>query len=190
MQLDLEEFSPCFLVASPQLLDPHFVKTVMLLIEYHDGGAVGIVINRPMEVTLGDVEAPDVAIDAVFHPDSVWYGGPVSQNHLLCLYESAGVQLDDATTITPNISLASSEHLLQGRHDGIPFPGEYRVMAGHAEWAPEQLSQELQSGSWLVIPCQEELIFSPNTDAVWKQALDILGVNPLTYHDTPAGEPN
>ncbi len=186
LQLNLEKFSPCFLVAAPQLRDPHFYHTVILLLEYHQDGAMGLVINRPLNVTLGSVQSPQATIDKIYQEDSLWYGGPLASDHILCLYEATPTAITGDTEVSRGIAVAAADSLLASTmQQRQPFPSAYRILAGHAGWQPQQLDEEIHAGTWLVAPIQPEMIFSNQPDNVWNAAMRRLGVNPMYYHDTP-----
>ncbi len=186
-QLDLEHFSPCFLVAAPQLRDPHFYRTVVLLIEYHADGATGLVINRPLNVTLSSVQSPEVIIAPGYQASSLWYGGPVSSDHILCLYETRPAPIPGDTDICDGIAIAASNALLASEEKTRPpFGGEFRILAGHAGWQAKQLDAEIHAGVWLVTPIHRPMVFSDHPDGVWQAAIRLFGIDPLHYHDIPS----
>lgn len=189
-QLSLEDFKPCFLISTPQLVDPHFHQTVLLLIEYHDEGAVGLVVNRPLNVTLGAVQAPKVDIAETYRESQLWYGGPISSDHILCLYATEGKLFEGDTDVAEGVAVASAEALLEETKDRPPFPGDFRIIVGHSGWVAGQLDEELREGSWLVAPLDAGMIFTTEPDNFWQAALKTLGIDPAHLHDAHTKTPS
>lgn len=190
MQLSFENFQPCLLIATPQLVDPHFHQTVMILVEYHDEGAVGLVVNRPLNVTLGSVQAPKIEIAKQYLNEQLWYGGPIGSDHILCLYATDDTPRSSDTAITQGVAIASADNLLEEAKDRDPFPGAYRILVGHAGWVAGQLDEELREGSWLVAPLDAKMIFTTEPDKFWHAAMQSIGVDPALYHDAPSKTPS
>lgn len=153
------------LVATPLLLDPNFVRTVLLLLEHGDDGAVGLVLNRPSETDVGEVlPAWDgLACD----PAVVFVGGPVSPDGAICLgrlpADSAGSDWSffDGQVSTIDLSLGPA---------GAPGAA-VRVFAGYAGWGREQLGVEIATGSWYVVDARVEDVFSAEPDDLWHDVL-------------------
>jgi putative transcriptional regulator len=153
------------LIAGATLPDPNFSRTVVLVCEHSDDGALGLVLNRPGELVVGE-SAPDLAEltggDAVI--DS---GGPVQPDALLVLAEfddldNAGIQIVD------NVGLVGESTSL----DELAFvTGRARVFAGYAGWGPGQLDAELEREDWFVEPAGIEDIFNPDAEALWARVL-------------------
>lgn len=168
-------------------MDPNFHQTVLLLMEFHDEGAMGLVINRPLSVTLGSVLADAVTLADDYSAAPLWFGGPVESNHILCLYDrSDHTPAPNDTVMGDGLALAPASVLLESADAPYQFPGPYRIIAGHAGWAPQQLDREIQEGAWLVAPLAVDLVFSPEPEKVWTTAFGRLGVNPAQYHDAPS----
>lgn len=184
MQLTLDPFRPCFLISTPQLRDPHFHQTVVLLLDYQAEGAFGVVINRPLNVTLGTVKANHVAIAPQYLKDRLWYGGPVHPNEVLCLFERHGTVISIGSTIGEDLALTPPAMLLADRQPATQFPGAYRLLVGHAGWSAQQLDQELQSGAWIVAPLYEDMVFATAPEQIWRAAFAKLGIHPGQYHNT------
>lgn len=179
--LDLRNFKPCILIAMPQLMEPHFHHTVVLLVEYHEGGALGLVMNRAINRTLGEVERPDSKVDERLHDRPVWYGGPVQMDNAMVVFEARDPQLVDALGdkvnalgdrlfITGNTSILTT-------HADLLAPTRFKVIAGHAGWTMEQLGNEIAQSAWLVAPLDKDLLYS-EPDSMWTRAVRSLGVDP------------
>lgn len=183
MQLSLNDFKACLLVATPRLMDPNFCKTVVLLMEYQSEGAVGFVINRPLNISLESVQAEEIELAEEFMNAPLWYGGPVEPNHILCIYNSTVGRLDSDTSIGTGISLAPANLLLENCSPPTKFPGTYRIIAGHAGWSAEQLDKEIQQGAWLLTELDSQFIFSTPAEQLWSESYRRLGIDLNKYHD-------
>jgi putative transcriptional regulator len=179
--LDLRNFKPCILIAMPQLMDPNFHHTVMLLAEYTTEGAYGLVLNRAIDRTLGQVARPESPVDSRLHDRSVWYGGPIELDNAVVVFEDRSTDLvnvlgqnvsalGDSLFITGNTSILTTHAELLAR---LPF----KVVAGHAGWGMAQLDTELAQSAWLAAPLDKELLFS-ETETMWTRAVQSLGINP------------
>jgi putative transcriptional regulator len=153
------------LVATPALFDPNFRRTVVLVGEHGDEGAMGLVLNRPSDVTVGEAVPPlaDVAGgDSIVH-----VGGPVQPEAVLVLAE-----FDDpeaaATIVVGDVGFASSEGEL-GEVAGVTRRA--RVFAGYSGWGPGQLEAELEEESWLVEPAEGVDLFPEAGDDLFGAVL-------------------
>lgn len=153
-----------FLVASRQLLDPNFSKTVILLIEYHRQGAMGVIINRPTELKLSKV-LPDV--DGLQQrPDTIYLGGPVAKNQLLLLIRTASPP-EGSHHVFNDIYVSSSQTVIQRMLEDPNSGDRFRVYAGYAGWAPGQLDHEISRGGWHVLQGDVETVFDKSAPEIW-----------------------
>jgi len=176
--------APSLLVAMPQLQDPNFKRSVVLLV-HHDGeGTFGLVVNRPADVTL-DVVLDDLEVDwRGDRNQPLAWGGPVQPNTGWVLFgDGAPVEIDDANELTPGLSVAGSLDAL--RKLAHRPPGALKLMLGYAGWGPHQLEDELAQGAWLVAPVHPEVVFDVAPEAMWEHVVRSLGVDPATLVATP-----
>jgi putative transcriptional regulator len=152
-----------FLVASRGLLDPNFAKTVVLLVVHNEEGAMGVVINRPTEVKLGQVIDDLEGIED--RPETVWVGGPVAHWQLVLLFR-AGLELDEDEPILEDVYFSASRNVLESL---LEAEMEFRVFAGYAGWSPGQLEQEIARGGWHVLPGDPEMIFDQEPFTLWQE---------------------
>ena len=155
--------SPGFLlVASKQMPDPRFQKTVLVVTTHGSSGPIGIIVNRPRDITL-DMMFPDIPQAKKF---GLFYGGPVYPGQISYLVRG-GQAVKGALTISSNIYLANDiptlGELLKGKR---PYK-DLRVMHGLASWAPGQLEYEINQGGWYVMPFDEVAIFDRPPAAMW-----------------------
>ena len=152
-----------FLLAAPRLRDPRFARTVVLLLEYDETGALGLVINRPTQFSLRDA-SPEPLPGTGDH--YVHYGGPVEPGRLTVLLRSPGTTEDTQHLfgdVYGTISFDTLSHMLG--HD--ERAADVRTYAGYAGWAPGQLDAELARSDWIVTPADAGSIFDAPPDDVW-----------------------
>jgi putative transcriptional regulator len=152
------------LIAGPGLSDPNFWRTVVLIVEHSDDGALGLVLNRPSETTVGDAVSelePLLDVD-----DPLYIGGPVQPSALIVLAEF------DDTEAAALIAFEDIGVLGGGIDEGTP-PGvrRGRAFVGHAGWGPGQLDAELERGDWILEPAQREDAFTEMPVELWPSVL-------------------
>ena len=160
----------------PQMMDPNFAKTVVLLTDYTDEGAFGLVVNRQMEEpawTLVKTEPP-VRVD----PDlKLWVGGPVDPQRTWVLMSEAQGPDEEQREILPGVLLSVSHELTLEMLQAPPS-SKTRVIVGYSAWGPGQLDNELAESSWLMMDVDPALIFSVPADRMWETAIRKLGADP------------
>lgn len=167
--------APVLLVSMPQMLDPNFAKTVVLLAEYGVHGAFGLVLNRRMDEPAVSIVTAEEPID--IHPKLYLYtGGPVEPTRAWIL--TAHQKLDpEALEVMPGIYLSASPMVVRRMLETPPDPS-VRMVVGYAGWGAGQLDGELAEGSWLLMPVQSDLIFDTAVDRMWEAAIRRLGAEP------------
>ena len=166
-----------FLIAMPGLQDPNFSRTVTYLCEHTDQGAMGIVINRPTDITLGDLLGQleiTTRLDWV-RDTPVYQGGPVQTDRGFVLH-SAGVDFDSTLNIPSDISVTTSRDVIEAIAGG-EGPERTLIALGYAGWGGGQLEQEMSANSWLSGPADSEIIFRLDSEARWLAAARLLGVD-------------
>jgi putative transcriptional regulator len=157
-----------FLVARRALSDPNFSESVVLLLQYSDHGAMGLIINRRTELALSDL-LPDLDL-AGPSDDRVFAGGPVSRDRVVMLVRSDD-ELEDAQVVFQDVQVSRSRELLERlvREGG---DGErFRVYVGYAGWGPGQLDVEIDRGDWHVMPGNSDVVFHRRPGGVWHRLL-------------------
>jgi len=166
-----------FLIAMPGLADPNFFHTVTYICEHSDQGAMGIVINRPMELQLSDIfEQLEIAVTSP-QPSRqpVYIGGPVQGDRGFVLHDSNSVW-DSTLKVTPEISVTTSLDILEAIAAG-KGPDKVLVALGYAGWGSGQLEQELAQNAWLNGPADSDIIFNRPSQERWRAAAELLGVD-------------
>jgi len=154
------------LVSSPKILDPHFRRTVVLIAEHTEEGAMGFVLNRPAAVTDGDA-VPDLAWLAD-EGDHVHMGGPVAAQSVIVLAEFDDPRLA-AMVVTGDLGFIPAEP--EDADALAAATRRKRVFAGHAGWGPGQLEAEMDEDSWIVVAAVPDDVFSNDPDGVWRDVL-------------------
>lgn len=171
--------APILLLSMPQMTDPNFAKSVVLLCEYTEQGAFGLVVNRQMSEpawTLVKTE-PAVRVDPNLR---LWVGGPVDPQRTWVLMSDANGIDDEQKEICTGVVLSASKALtLQVLQE--PPSSRSRVIVGYAQWGPGQLENELASSSWLTIAVDPGLIFDVPADQMWEAGIRRLGSDPSGF---------
>jgi putative transcriptional regulator len=157
------------LVASPSLADPNFRRTVVLIAEHSEEGAMGVVLNRESELEVVDA-APSLA-QLVDPGERVHSGGPVQPTAVVIMAE-----FDDpdaaATIVIDDVGFVNAEADFDSLGDSVR---RVRVFAGLAGWAPGQLESELERDDWIVEPAVADDVFHDDADALWSAVLERKG---------------
>lgn len=162
------------------IVDPNFQRSVVLMLEYEKSkGALGLILNRPTDYPLAKL-CEKLGIRWRGRGDAcAGWGGPVQQQTGWVLLGFDAPAQVDAVSLLPGICWSRSQDALKHlAHEQPALPG--RVCLGCAGWAPGQLEHEIMEGAWLVAPLDRSLIFECDAEAMWEQAVRLLGVNPAT----------
>jgi putative transcriptional regulator len=154
------------ILAGPTLLDPNFRRTVVLIAEHTEEGAMGLVLNRPSTATVSDA-VPD--LDWIAGADDrVYVGGPVAPNGVIVLAEWEEPERA-AALIEEDLGFVPGES--EDREGLLSAVRRARVFAGHAGWGPGQLEDELAEDAWIIEPPQRGEIFTEDPDGLWGAVL-------------------
>ena len=167
--------TPALLLSMPQLDDPNFGRSVVLLCEYAAEGAFGLVINRPTEFPAASVVQLDPPILAG-NDLPLWIGGPVEPERGWILLSEAR-DGDEARELAPGLFLSASPGVLR-RVLESSMPPPARVIAGYAGWGPGQLDEELSESSWLMADVDAAFLFNTPAAELWTAAIRRLGADP------------
>jgi len=170
-----DDIAPGFLIAVPQLTDPNFRQSVVLLLQQGDEGAFGIVVNRETSLLVGEL-CRDHEIPYSGDPQKrVRKGGPVQPEQGLVLY---GPEHEDpeGREVQEGLHLSASTGTL-ARLCALTR-GRFHCYSGYAGWGPGQLEREIAEGSWILAPSNPALVLDGTPDAVWESALREIGIDP------------
>lgn len=175
MSAEAESLAPVLLVSMPQLADPNFSRSVVLLAEYGPQGAFGLVLNRQMAEPANEVVRAEPPIP--IRPDvHLFVGGPVEPTRAWVLLADPGLD-GEALEVTDGVYLSASPELIRRTLTEAPDPS-VRIVVGYAGWAAGQLDVELAESAWLMAPVQPDLIFDTPLAAMWETAIRRLGAEP------------
>jgi putative transcriptional regulator len=155
------------LIATPQLLDPNFSRTVVLLLDHDEDGALGVVLNRPSDLPLVAV-LPGWS-DAVSSPAQLFSGGPVSPESAVAVGVRSGQE--DVTGFRPLIGDFGLVDLESEPEALLPGLVGLRVFSGYAGWLSEQLESEIAEGSWYVVGASTRDVLHPDPETLWREVL-------------------
>jgi putative transcriptional regulator len=175
-----------FLIAMPGMSDPNFAQTVTLVCEHGPQGALGIVVNRPLDMTLGEVfeQLGMEASRSRIASEPVLQGGPVQTDRGFVLH-SPGPSWDSTLAISERLHLTTSRDVLDALARG-EGPASAVVALGYAGWDAGQLEAEFAQNAWLTVPADERLLFETPAAERWQAAGRLLGVN-LLHLSSAAG---
>ena len=169
------DFSPSLLLSMPQMQDPNFARTVVLLCDYRPEGAFGLVLNRPTDLPASEMVRLDPPV-ARRNELRLYIGGPVQPERGWILIPEAPPE-GDYRTIQTGLHLSASPDVLRRILETSP-PPRARVLAGYAGWGPGQLDEELAQSAWLIGDIQLDLIFDTDASVMWDTAIRRLGADP------------
>ncbi len=171
-----------FLVAMPGMQDPFFQRSVIYLCEHNDEGAMGIVINSPIDISIGTM-LEQVDLPTPVHPmlnqhslkDPVFNGGPVSEDRGFILHNPKD-EYQSSINMTSALSVTTSKDILEVLGTEAE-PLNYMVALGYSGWEAGQLEVELAENSWLTIEADPEVIFNTPIQERWEKAVQMLGID-------------
>ncbi len=174
---DVESLRNHFLIAMPSMADPNFSRTVTYLCEHNEEGAMGLVINRPMELTLLDI-AQGMGLDA--DPEltarvPVYQGGPVQVERGFVLHQPLG-DWEATLVVSDDIGVTMSRDIIEAIVAG-DRPERFLVALGYAGWGAGQLEHEMAANAWLNGPADPAIIFDAPVEQRWTLAAARLGVD-------------
>lgn len=177
LQFDLSHH---FLIAMPAMTDPIFAKSLTYICEHNEQGALGIVINRPISLTLGELFAQ---IKLPLNPTElkklpVHFGGPVQTDRGFVLHEPAG-EWQSTLIVNDQVGMTTSKDILEAVGLG-KGPNKILVTLGYAGWAQGQLEHELAQNAWLSVPANKHILFDMPAEERLPAAMELLGVDYAT----------
>lgn len=175
-EIDGNSLAPTLLISMPQLIDPNFKKSVVLLCDHTPDGAFGLVINRPTDTLVSQV----VRLDPPLRNDNglkLWLGGPVELERGWILLnqppdEPGYLQVGD------HLFVSTSMDLLRRLVESDAPPSRARLLTGYAGWGPGQLDHELSESAWLTLDVDPDLLFDTPPALLWEAAIRRLGADP------------
>lgn len=156
-----------FLIAAKKLVDPNFYRSVVLIVEHNDEGAMGLVVNRPSSVSVANALAEHFDLSRT--DDLVYIGGPVQPSALFVLHNRSELDPHEVAVV-PGLYVGSSADVFESVvHSAVDEESEmqFRIFCGCAGWAPGQLEGEIDRGDWFHVPATAEMLFCEDPYDVW-----------------------
>jgi putative transcriptional regulator len=166
-----------FLLAMPSLSEGIFSQSVTYICEHGESGAMGIVINQPLDLSVAEIfEHLQIEPESDYSDTPVMAGGPVQIDHGFVLHRNGSQSWEASLRVTPEITLTTSRDILRAiaRDEG---PQDHLIALGYAGWAAGQLEQELAENSWLTLPADADIIFSTPSEHRLGAAAALLGID-------------
>lgn len=166
-----------FLIAMPAMADPYFAKTLTFICEHSEQGALGLVVNRPIDLTLRalleqvDLELHDPELVSL----PVYFGGPVQMDRGFVLHQPIG-EWQSTLVVEDEVGLTTSRDILEALGTGRG-PNKLLVTLGYAGWEPGQLEHEIGQNGWLTVRARPDVIFDLPAEERYPAAMQILGVD-------------
>ena len=170
-----------FLIAMPAMADPNFSRTLTYICEHNADGAIGIIVNRPMDMNLAglfdrvSIPLEDEQAEARFAGLPVYFGGPVQTDRGFVLHRPGG-QWQSSLNVSDQIALTSSRDILQAM-GASGEPAEALVSLGYAGWSAGQLEWELAQNAWLTVGADPQILFELPPEERLAAAMQLLGVD-------------
>jgi putative transcriptional regulator len=166
-----------FLIAMPNMVDPHFAHTLIYLCEHSDQGALGIVINKPIDMTFSSLfEQINVPLgESGLRDSKVHYGGPVQIDRGFVLHRPLG-SWHSTLAISDDLGLTTSKDVLEAVASG-DGPSNVLVTLGYAGWSADQLENEIAQNAWLTVEADPDILFSEPPETRLTAAMKLLGID-------------
>ncbi len=155
-----------FLVASRDLVDANFRRTVVLIVAHGEDGAMGVIVNRPTSLTLSTA-LPDIA-ELAERPEPLYVGGPVATSQITLLLRAASPP-DNALHVFHDVYFSGSLTTLMQLIRDQDLADTMQAYAGYAGWAPGQLEGEVKHGDWHLVEADADTVFSKSPETIWRE---------------------
>jgi putative transcriptional regulator len=171
-----------FLIAMPSIDDPVFGGAVVYICEHNDKGVLGVVINKPTDMTMDvlferiDLKLGEVA-GARAASEPIMFGGPVQDDRGFVLH-TPGRRYSSSLTVTDEVAFTTSIDVLEAVAKGNG-PKQMLVSIGYAGWSPGQLEEEISRNGWLTVGADARVLFEVAVEERYNAAIKLLGIDPL-----------
>lgn len=184
---EISSFKNQLLIAMPSLKDPNFFHGVTFICQHNSEGALGLVINRPTQMVLGDIlEQMDIPIeDETIAEIPVFAGGPVQQERGFVLHHTSETHWESSIEVSDMLSLTTSRDILIAIAKG-KGPKKFLIALGYAGWGEEQLETEMKANAWLSTYYDDSVVFDTPISKRWRVAADKMGLD-INLLSTQAG---
>lgn len=172
-----------FLIAMPNMADPYFSRTLTYICEHNDQGALGVVINRPIDMTLGTLfDRLSLTLTSEnLGKAPIFFGGPVQTDRGFVLHQPIG-EWQSTLSVQDRVGLTTSKDILESLGHGTG-PEKLLVTLGYSGWAPGQLENEIKQNAWLTVAAKDAVIFDLPVEERLPAALGLLGIDFASLSD-------
>lgn len=166
-----------FLIAMPAMADPNFSRTLTYVAEHNDEGALGVIVNRPIDLSVKELfERVDIPMQREgFESVPVYFGGPMQTDRGFVLHRPIG-DWQSSLRVTPEIGLTSSKDILVSL-GSEGEPKDVLITLGYAGWGAGQLEEELSQNAWLTVPADPNILFRMPSEDRLGAAMRLLGID-------------
>ena len=159
----------------PHMNDPIFLKSLIYMCQHDKDGAMGIIINKSMHAENVAEIIQQTGLTKINPTPEIYFGGPVNLEMGLFLHDTS-YDIEGTLSVSKSVSLTSNKQIVTDLKNGSG-PGEYRFSFGYAGWGKSQIEREIENGDWLLMPSDDDFIFSiPNSDK-WQKAASQFGID-------------
>ncbi len=174
--MDTVNLTHNFLIAMPNMVDPNFNGTLTYICDHGEQGALGVVINRPIELDLSTLfEQIGLSLPERLHRQTVYFGGPVQTERGFVLH-TPPLTFTSTITVNDTLSLTTSKDVLEAVSQGAG-PNKFMVSLGYAGWEPGQLEEEIKNNAWLSVAADPQVIFDLEPGERLHAAMRLLGID-------------
>jgi putative transcriptional regulator len=172
-----------FLIAMPNMVDPYFARSLTYICEHNEQGALGVVINRPIEMTLGALfdQLSLTLSSGDLGKLAVYFGGPVQTDRGFVLHQPIG-EWQSTLSVQDRVGLTTSKDILESLGHGAG-PAKVLVTLGYSGWAPGQLENEIKQNAWLTVAATDAIIFDLPVEQRLPAAMRLLGIDFASLSD-------
>jgi putative transcriptional regulator len=172
-----------FLIAMPNMADPYFARSLTYICEHNDQGALGVVINRPIDMTLGTLfDRLSLTLSSEhLGKTPVFFGGPVQTDRGFVLHQPIG-EWQSTLSVQDRVGLTTSKDILESLGQG-EGPEKVLVTLGYSGWAPGQLENEIKQNAWLTVVAKDAVIFDLPVEERLPAAMGLLGIDFASLSD-------
>jgi putative transcriptional regulator len=167
-------FNHQILIALPDMQDKRFNKAIILICEHNDNGAMGLVINNPMDLNTEQVFT-DLELNTPFENHIVCDGGPLNKNCGFVIHNNNDAY-NSSIHVKDHLTLTTSKDLLK-KISTNEFPHKWQFILGYSGWDKDQLENEMAENTWLTCPADLDLIFNTPVEDQWQKALSLIGIS-------------
>ena len=171
----MKDLSNYFLISMPHLNDPIFSKSLIYICQHDKNGAMGIIINKPMQSKNSKEIIYKTGLEVINPIPEIYFGGPVDIEMGIFLHDCS-YDIEGTLSISDTISLTSNKKIVSDIKNGNG-PQKFKFLFGYAGWSEGQIEKEIENGDWLLMPSDDKFIFSISNSEKWERATLKFGID-------------